>query len=63
MKLKKQKKPPIYVVRMSAVLRYFYNNPRARAIAAGKPMELYAENDTDTIIEIIKGELPDERAD
>ncbi len=63
MKLKKQKKPPLYIVRMSAVMRYFYNNPRARAIAADKSMEFYAENDTDTIIEIIRGELPDERAD
>ncbi len=63
MKLKKQKKPPLYIVRMSAVLRYFYNNRLARAIAASKPMEFYAENDTDTIIEIIRGELPDERAD
>ena len=59
--MKKKQKPPLYMVRMSAVLRYFYNNPLGRAYAASKPMEFYVENDTETCIEIIEGELENDR--
>ena len=61
--MKKQNKPSLYVVRINAVLRYFANNPKAREIALNKPTEYFAENDTDTIIEEIEGEVSDERAD
>lgn len=57
MRIRKMKKPDIASVRMNAVLRYFLKNEKAKEIALNKPAELYAQEDSETIIEIIEGEL------
>jgi hypothetical protein len=53
----KKRKPSVASVRMSAVLRHFYNNPKAIEIALGKPYELYAQESADDIIEMIESEV------
>jgi hypothetical protein len=57
MKLKQKRKPSKASITMSAVLRYFHNNPRAMNIALGKPYELYAQECADDIIEMIESEV------
>ena len=57
MKIRNKKKPNLATIRINAVLRYFLKNEKAKEIALNKPIELYAQEDTETIIEIIEGEL------
>lgn len=59
--MKKKQKPPIRLVRCNAVLRYFANNCKAQDIAMSKSGQFYEENDTETCIEIIEGELENDR--
>lgn len=50
----RRKKPPIALVRLTAVMRHFANNSKAIEIAMEKPRRLYAENNSDSIIEMIE---------
>lgn len=53
----RRKKPPISLIRLTAVMRHFANDSRAIEIAMEKPRRLYAENNSDSIIEMIEKEI------